>query len=406
MVCVIFLVACGEDPQPAPPAPAVLAIEVLDGRTLTPLRNARVIPVHDVVVGRALDLGDGGTHRSDVEPGPYSFWVAAPGYVSSPRPGLPGPSVTASRGATVTARILLEPTGTPSPNPPGAIDGTVTEGGSPVAGALVLASATRQRAARTDADGRYRILGASPNLYRVKAYVGGRLSSEATNVDVASAAVVEGVDLTLEGAATGRVSGTLGAGTGGTTVALILEATGDSVPGLSGSGTFDGTYEVQGVPPGAYRVTAATEKDGAVLQPNPRHGSAGVPITVTASSALDLDLPMVPAIALTVPTSTVTGDSVFEWVPVPQTTFYVVELTTGAGQLALGGFDSRFRPRATLIGHTTSVTLRALVGAGPPLDAGGLYRLRLIAAVGDPMSPSFSLVAATEDLDGWFRLAR
>jgi dipeptidyl aminopeptidase/acylaminoacyl peptidase len=77
------------------------------------------------------------------------------------------PSPEANVAGYLVARQLGSFDRPPSDQPPGAVEGRVLHGGAPVAGAaVVIAERTgRPHAARTDADGRYRIDGLPPGQY-------------------------------------------------------------------------------------------------------------------------------------------------------------------------------------------------------------------------------------------------
>jgi hypothetical protein len=90
------------------------------------------------------------------------------------------------------------------------------------------------------------------------------------------------------------------------------------------------------------------------------------------------------------------------WQAAGRADFYVVEVLDAAERGVWGGFDARGNWRFTVLPPATSIAYD-----GPALRPGHAYRWRVFAAVRDALVPTaFALVAASEELEGTFRVAR
>jgi len=381
--------ACGEEPPPPPPT--ILQLTVVDATTGAPISDAQVL-----LPARSRTGGDG---KISVETAPatYTVRVEAAGYISTPEPLERAVLIPVGANVTTTTVVKLEPR--PGASGTGRITGKVTRGGAGVPGVLVLADATVSASAVTDADGTYSILGLAPNLYRVEAFLAAHRSSVKMNVSITDAEVT-GTDLELTADAGATVGGMLGMGTGSSTIALALAATGDLVPGLSKGASFGGIWSIVGVPPGRFRVRAALERDGRVLDPELVRKMPPI-IDVADATMKTVDLPTAPALeGLTVRTGTTVE---FSWRAVAGASFYVVEVTNLQGQVLWGGLDARGQPNLRVLAPDTSVTYGAIVPPIEMLAPTRVYRVRVFAGREVPQMATFELIAASEEVDGRFR---
>lgn len=392
---------CGGDdtPPPPPPPPTVLSVSAVDGATGAPVPGVELLLLGR---GQRLTTGASGAVEVELDAGVFAWVARAPGYVALPRPGRPIPFVSVIAERTTPLVLTLEPL--PGAAPGGNLSGAVTLGGAAVEGALVVATAIQSFSALTDAGGRWQMPGVAPGFYTVSAHVPGHTSSSRMNVDVSANASKEGVDLELTPSAGATLSGALTGGTGTSSVVLVHRESGDVVPGLSATASLDGgEYAITGIPPGRYVVRAGLELDGFTIDPQLALSEGPLEIDVTGTSSLALDLRFTRAIGDTSPTggAQVLARPTFTWPPVPSATFYVVELTNVGGQVIFGGFDTRRRPRESVLAPQTSFTLSSM-----SLAPGALYTWRVYAAKDVTTGQLFELLSASEELDGELRVSR
>jgi hypothetical protein len=187
------------------------------------VRGASVVAVLHGDAGnpaRATTGADGGYDIRGLAPGVHRVSISAPGYPSATVPG-----ITLRAGDRFVLDVLFVP--------PSVVEGTVTDmDGRPVSGALVSAEGQGMRgpgpgngagagaapplAARTGADGRYRIEGVSPGPFRVSA-----------RKDASSPAALKIV--TVEEGET--VTADLSLVEGGVVAGAVVDPAGNPVPG-------------------------------------------------------------------------------------------------------------------------------------------------------------------------------
>ncbi|MCK6549347.1 carboxypeptidase-like regulatory domain-containing protein [Myxococcota bacterium] len=391
--------SCGSDPPPPPPPPPTeLVIRVVDGATGAPIAGAEVMLVEDGEVSTTDATGSVlKTLDPETDPGVHTYRAQAAGYVGAPRPGRPPLFVTLVEEQTITLDIALEPR--PNASPGGALTGRVTLAGAPVKGAYVVAGATGFFGTLTDADGRYRIIGATQDFYTITAFVPGHRSTSRTSVEVTPGSTKEGLDLELTAITGGTVSGALTGGTGTSSIALVHPGTGELVPGLSTRATLPGAYTIRDVPPGRFVVAGGLELDGVTLDPD-RVLTDGLPeVTITESASVSAPLALVEAIDGLSPSdgAAVTTSPELSWPAVPGADFYVVEVKNVGGQTVFGGFDTRGNPRNTVLAPMTSTM------PDMPLVSGALYTWRVYAAEDVTTGRTFRLIGASEELGASFR---
>jgi hypothetical protein len=221
-----------------------------------------------------------------------------------------------------------------------------------------------------------------------------------------------GVDLARLGGASGSVSGNVtivnAPGGSATSVVLVVASTfnattkrGDVPPGLraprSGAPNVDGSFTIDGVPDGTYKVLAAFENDGLVRDPDPN--IAGTQIVEVTSTGNATTLPESFKItgALTVvspgggdePTA-VMGAPTLIWADDSSEDYYVLEVFDSAGNLIWEDPD--------VPGVSGSPTVSVLY-AGPALEPGRTYQFRATSwrdTGGSDPGP----ISNTEDLHG------
>jgi hypothetical protein len=395
----IFAIGCGEDPPPPPPPPTVLEVVVVDAVQGTPITGAEVIFLSD---GRSMLTDASGAVSLEVSAGSQSVRVQAAGHVSAPEPFAPAPSAEVRAAQTTTLRVALEPR--PGSIAGGTISGRVTVGGAPMRGVLVVAAATTELSSYTDSEGKYRLLGVDPGLYRVQAYLRAHQSTARAGVQIATGSEAADVDLELTAAGGACVGGMLGAGT--TSVSIALLSTGDPVPGLSVAAS-GGSWSIDGVPEGQFVARAFLERDDRTVDPDLLRTRDEPVFAVSGTSSVGIDLPSAPVIRLVEPTETssVTPPATFSWLPVDGADFYVIEVRNVAGQVLWGGLDAMRRPAFRVLGRT-NVGYGEVVAAIEPLASGRAYQFRVYAGVETLTGSQFELIAASEELDGRFHVAR
>lgn len=351
--------------------------------TQAPLVGARV-----TVDGQWQQTGPDGTVSTELEPGTFSYRVEAPGFHFVPEPFTATPTVAVPANLTTTTTVALWPSLARSG--PGSIAGQVTQDGAPVAGALVVATSAIEGFAYTDGEGRYLITQLNAGEYRVRAFMGGRIGTEKTRVAVSEA--TDGVDLVMAGTPAGSVGGAVSGGS--TRVWLTHPTTGEPIPGLVAEVT-GGRYILNGVAAGSYGVRAGLERDGLTLDPDPIHEYGPIEVTV-ADAAVTRDLTLLPAVLGLSPTDTTSAPASpsFDWTPVPNADFYVLEVFDLDGVSLSGGFDAVGSPRTRILQKPVAYT-------GPALAPGGRYRWRVWAGENDAVVASeFKLIAASEERGG------
>jgi hypothetical protein len=188
---------------------------------------------------------------------------------------------------------------------------------------------------------------------------------------------------------------------------MVVAETQDAVPGLSAVVSYGALYAFDGIPPGNFEIRAALELDGTAIDPDASMTGDRPQVTVTGTSTADIDLPTVPEVAIVSPTiasSTVSATPDFEWRPVPEARFYVLEVSNVLGQVIWGGFDFRRNPTMRLQAPASSLRFGSLAPPLQQLAAGKLYRWRVYAAIETSTGLLYDVIAASEVDAGQFRV--
>ncbi|HEY0593028.1 MAG TPA: carboxypeptidase regulatory-like domain-containing protein, partial [Thermoanaerobaculia bacterium] len=158
----------------------------------------------------------------------------------------------------------------------------VREGGVPIAGAQVAASTAADlgtnRGALTDANGSFRIEGLTPGRYAVTVRAGA-MTKTLRDVDVATAGTMR-IELAAGGTIAGRVTGLAPADL---STANVSVSSNDGR--LSAPVRTDGTFRVEGAPPGTARVVATAGE----MTAQRRTPAKVIEITAGSETYVDLD---------------------------------------------------------------------------------------------------------------------
>jgi len=290
----------------------------------------------------------------------------------------------------------------------GSISGTV-EG----VGALVVAEGPVVRSAVSDINGPYVIFNLPAGSYQVKAYAGGSQFVPAS-ANVIDGTQTENVDLARSGAAKGSVSGNVSMvnapGASVTSIVLVVASTfndvtlrGDVPPGLraphTGSPNVSGSFTIDNVPDGTYKVLAAFENDGLVRDPDPNiAGTQIVEVTVTGNAtALPTSFKITGALDVTSPgggddPSVINGKPTFVWADDSSEDYYTLEVIDTSGNVVWSD--------PNVPGVSGSPTVSVVYG-GPALTIGHTYQFRATSwrsTGGQGAGP----ISSTEDLKGVF----
>lgn len=215
----------------------------LSGVTVAPEQSSRGGRVmrFDAVANSAVTDPNGEYTIEALEPGEKSFDYSRSGYVTESRSvNLNGKEVRSDVQLSSGLRV-------------GGV--VVTEGGAPVADALVRASSasdsTFGREAHSDANGNFQFEGLAPGHYSFNAAKSGYASGIVRDVDVSSGAPVR-VTMKSGGTITGHVSGLTAEELQQTTVSASAAGAGNASSPVDAGGN----YRIEGSPTGSVRVVA------------------------------------------------------------------------------------------------------------------------------------------------------
>ena len=298
----------------------------------------------------------------------------------------------------------------PDSNGLGTIHGTV-ELPADAVGILVVAESAGGvgHAGIANRDGEYRIFNLPADSYTVTGYARG-VNYMSQSVELAQGGD-EAVDLTLDGALPGIVSGDVQIVNGGgdnpmTSVILAVESTfdddwgrGQTVPGLRApepgiAGNVVGAYEITGVPVGNYVVLAAFENDNLVRDPDLSiSGTATLHIEVSADTTTVVEgFKVTEALEIFSPGAgepeEITGPPTFSWKDDSSEDEYSVEVFDAFGELI---WQTSIPGQS---GQDPSVDY-----AGPALIPGMYYQFRATSI------KNAVPISRTEDLRGVFYTA-
>ncbi|KPK17384.1 MAG: hypothetical protein AMJ62_01210 [Myxococcales bacterium SG8_38] len=279
-------------------------------------------------------------------------------------------------------------------------------------GVLVVAETSGQSpqgfTAIADRDGAYRIFNLPDGDFSVLGYAQG-VSYAAQDVSLSGGEEAE-VNLSLSGDAPGTVTGSVhivnpGAGEG-TSYILVVESTfdetlarGETPPGLRAPDGTDlvgsGSWVIEGVPAGSYKVLGAFENERLVRDPDFGQGNTEiVRVEVTAGQSVEAPtFKITGSLDVIAPgaegAEEVTGTPIFSWVDDSGEDRYHIEVFDTFGEMIWSD--------AAIPGSSGSDP--EVVYGGPPLESGMYYQFRVTSFdVNDrPLS-------RTEDLKGVFFL--
>lgn len=214
---------------------------------------------------------------SSLTPGRYDVEARAAGHATAFRRDVTVPS-------SAPLRLELAAAGT--------IEGVVSRGGRPVSGAEVVALGTGEPSSAQSGDRGAFALEVEPGVHRLVARVGGESGAPAHPVEVAAGAVVRGVEIRLSTGPViaGQIRSSAGPVAGAAVVAAVQ---GDAAGARSALAGDDGSYEIAGLVPGAYTVSATAEGFAPATV-------AGIHLRVGDRFRLDLGLSRPTALAGTV----------------------------------------------------------------------------------------------------------
>jgi len=402
------------------PAKGTLSLTVVDGATAVGIAGARVVVI-DGDTGNPIDVlttDVDGKISKVYNTGPLQLKVSANGYGPSPAPGIPPLPVQILKDQVtpITVNLFTLPVADR-----GTITGQVTNTqGNPVVGALVVAAAADGTYVSSIAgvDGSYVLYNVATGDAELDTFYGGYNFDPVTPVSV----IVDTEtlqDIAAAGLATGQISGHVSfTSVSGDIidVTLLHPVTREVLPGLRTYTDNSGNYAMSGVPNGTYEIIASLENDGYVLDPD-TSVTQGVPEVTINNDAITKDFKVTGSIVLTNPATTSYGVPVLSNLP----TFtwnkdssyasaydYVVEVVDESGNTVWGGFDAlnNYAPFVTVLqGNTPSVTYDSDLSATvSPLEAGHYYQLRVYARVLDSTTTGYTLLSASETLDGIFKV--
>lgn len=314
-------------PQVKPEDACTVEGRVLNGASGEPLNKATVRLRRADAGARGYTGGTDASGRfviTGVAPGTYRLSVARNGFVDaqlgSRDPRFAGETFTLSpkqRKNDVVVSMI----------PHGVLTGRVLDqDGEPINGLTVQAlryrypQGRKQLAASGDSTtndiGEYRIYGLPPGRYYLAVsprryfersaqpdeeyvptyYPGATDAASAAPIDIAPGTQLRGLDLTLSKRRTFHVSGrvTDASGSSGSRVMLALRPRGTAVYSSSGRGASldgGGNFDIAGVPPGAYTLTAALLSRGRAL-------AARVPVDVGSGNVENVSIVISPALTL------------------------------------------------------------------------------------------------------------
>jgi hypothetical protein len=282
---------------------------------------------------------------------------------------------------------------------------------SDATGVLVVAETSAQGfTAIADRDGVYRIFTLPDGAFSVLGYAQGS-NYVAEDVSVSGGQEVR-VDLALSSDAPGTVTGSVQIvnpeGGKGTSYILVVESTfdlalfrGETPPGLRApEGTElveSGSWMIEGVPVGSYKVLGAFENDRLVRDPDEGQGNTDiVRVDVTAGQSVEApSFKITGSLDVIAPgaegAEEVTGTPVFSWVDDSGEEGYHIEVFDTFGDLV---WEDREIPKFT--GSNPAVPYG---DEGEPLESGMYYQFRVTSYDGNGR-----LLSRTEDLKGVFFL--
>lgn len=419
----ISLTACsggGGGGTTTPPPPGVMEVTVVDLNTTQPVPNARVIVI-DGDTGNPVDVlvtDAKGIVKNQYPVGSLQLKISADGYAPSPAPAIPPLPVEIVSKQTTAITISLSPLAYAER---GSLTGKVVDdAGKAVVGALLVITSVdgSQSTTLTDLSGNYLMYNLPIGDVTVETFMGGLNFTPVTALSINLGSTTT-KNISASSKASGKISGHVSfTATSGDIIDITLlhPGTREVLPGLRTFTTSGGNYSMAYVPNGTFEIIASLENDGYVLDPD-TSVTQGIPRVTVNNDSITRDFKVTGSIVLTNP------DSAFKGIPLlsdlPNFTWvkdssyasaddYVVEVVDESGNSVWGGFDrlNNFAAKVTspqsnspAIGYNEDGTATL-----PMLEPGRYYQLRVYARVLDNTSTGYTLLSASETLDGIFKV--
>lgn len=398
----------------------VVAAEPTDPSVAEPIEGASI----DIYDENASFVARGttdasGSYVNSLSPGTYTIKVAAQSFRSSPSRGVSAVPFEIVNAGTVDREVALDQHD--SATATAKISGNADAGGMLVV--AVDETTGYEASSLTDDNGNYTLFNVEPGEYMITAYQAGYLSDEIA-VTVVSDAFLEGKDLTVSENTNVSLSGTvtfLAGANGVIDITLLHPETLDSIPGLTTSNVSesDGSYQLQGVPPGEYLAWATFDNDGYVMDQDWVIKNGGFPaaleVTISDSNQVK-DFSITDSVPLTSPTNeakpvipveVTTLTPTLTWQSYPGTKYWAIEVFDSDGNSIWGGFDG-----VDTINHdsiakeTLSIEFNFDSSASESLEDGKVYRWKVLSLKDGTGDDAGTLIveSASEDQLGLFKV--
>ena len=417
-----LLVACKKNSDTVPTGQ--LKGIVKDATTSSPLENVSVVIFNadnNSPIGQTLKTNASGEFSIELVPGNYFVKLSKQGYYPVPPPIVDAVpfSITASQLTQSDAEMFPSQSANN-----GWIQGKVTNSGSPVQGALVVATDGTNKIAfstSSDANGDYAIFNITSGSYNVQAYIAS-YNSAVMPASVSSNTATANINIELQKTGTATLTGNvrnLSIENKDVDITLVHPLTKETIPGLT-TKTAALNYSLTNIPNGNFIARATYNNDLRVMDPD-RIAKFGEPIVsvsggVCTPSTLTFDVtgPVTlntptNALSSTVPV-TATANPVFQWAAYPSTSDYVIEvMDASTGQIVWGGFDkSGPLPVKKIIipSNQTSIAYNSnSMATISSLVPGKIYRWRVYASKNDVNSSTgWTLISTSEDQAGLIKI--
>lgn len=397
---------------------------VKDATTSSPLADVSVVIFNadnNSPIGQTLKTSSSGEFSIDLIPGNYFVKLSRQGYYPVPAPLLEAVpfSITGSQLTQSDAEMF------PSQSTnAGWIQGKVTSGGSPVQGALVVATDGTNKIAfstSTDANGDYAIFNVTGGSYNVQAYIA-TYNSAVVPASVSSNTATANINIELQKTGSAILTGNvrnLAIENKDVDIALVHSITKETIPGLT-TKTTSLAYSLTNIPNGNFIARATYNNDLRVMDPDriTKFGEPTVSVSAGACTPSALTFDVTGPVTLNAPTNalantvpvTASANPTFQWTAYPSTSDYVIEvMDASTGQIVWGGFDkSGTLPVKKIIipGSQTSVLYNSNSTATiTSLVPGKIYRWRVYASKNDVNSSTgWTLISTSEDQVGLLKI--
>ena len=417
-----FLVACKKNSDVA--TTGQLKGIVKDAATSSPLADVSVVIFNadnNSPIGQTLKTSSAGEFSIDLIPGNYFVKLSRQGYYPVPAPLLEAVpfSITASQLTQSDSEMFpSQSTNT------GWIQGKVTSGGSPVQGALVVATDGTNKIAfstSTDANGDYAIFNVTGGSYNVQAYIA-TYNSAVVPASVSANTATANINIELQKTGSAILTGNvrnLAIENKDVDIALVHSITKETIPGLT-TKTTSLAYSLTNIPNGNFIARATYNNDLRVMDPDriTKFGEPTVSVSAGACTPSMLTFDVTGPVTLNAPTNALTNTvpvttstkPTFQWTAYPSTSDYVIEvMDASTGQIVWGGFDkSGTLPVKKIIipGSQTSVMYNSNSTATvTSLVPGKIYRWRVYASKNDVNSSTgWTLISSSEDQVGLLKI--